>query len=652
MNAELRLKDCFNKAEATTYWHHLMKLCHNTATYEGTQADETIKRIAAKTQKPVTFQEKANFGWTPAHVAVIANNKAGLVFLRTKGASLVELDDEKKTPEDYCKLLNRFDLLSLLKTSTLQLQLAPLFKKWAVPLSNEPFHYRANTADFGVVIKKLLFSGDNQEKRVVKSIEQPFAYNHFIENMREVATKVGFTLVAEANMLFCRDGLITLPDGRVVVAWFSEGHLKAKERTQSLALLQQQHGSYATANILFSEDSGVACEYFSDTYKDFITLFKQEPERLGFYLEGGNHFLSSNCEGDLKLVMSHEDLYTTLNHHLLERYFEKTKDDLLKLIDWFNQNSSEAELQEQLKEMDAQGYMPEGFDRKASYLSLDQVRRVVQFFLQQGERTDKLLPHQIATHLGYHVPFKALKTQDLMRAKPHVITYMAKKLLTRAYIAEDFDLQPENLLIIKPISYHLDIFMRPGPKGSYFLHSFQLAEELLELILKHADEHALTPNDILLLKRYIASSKRLGADLEPLFLEAKKELKRGKFTVIPAPMLFFDEMPRLDKLEDLFTVKGSHLNFMNAISGFSEKTRRYYYITNGAKAADRLGRVLMDSFECFMKSYLPNIELFFVGYDPKNPTDFSQAQVLTSRLDLKAGVHCMSKELETESHTG
>lgn len=204
MNPELRLSNCFNKAEAGTYWHHLMKLFRNTATYEGTQADETIKRIAAKTQKPVTFQDKADFGWTPAHVAVIANNKAGLIFLRTKGASLIELDDEKKTPEEYCKLLNHLDLLPILKMSALQMQLAPLFKKWTVPLSSEPFHYRANTADFGVIIRKLLFSGDNQEKRVVKGIEQPFAYNHFIENMREVATKVGFTLVAEANMLFCR----------------------------------------------------------------------------------------------------------------------------------------------------------------------------------------------------------------------------------------------------------------------------------------------------------------------------------------------------------------------------------------------------------------------------------------------------------------
>lgn len=80
------------------------------------------------------------------------------------------------------------------------------------------------------------------------------------------------------------------------------------------------------------------------------------------------------------------------------------------------------------------------------------------------------------------------------------------------------------------------------------------------------------------------------------------------------------------------------INFLNSVTGFSPKTNRYYYIASGATVGDnggvnnddgvprqinRLGLLLMEAFKAIIQSTEKNMDVFFIGYDPKNPTDFS-----------------------------
>lgn len=64
---------------------------------------------------------------------------------------------------------------------------------------------------------------------------------------------------------------------------------------------------------------------------------------------------------------------------------------------------------------------------------------------------------------------------------------------------------------------------------------------------------------------------------------------------------------------------------MNAISGWSKKTRRYFYITSGIEVGDQLGAIFMNLFVKFITRYQPNTDVFFIGSPKENPKDFSEA---------------------------
>jgi hypothetical protein len=88
---------------------------------------------------------------------------------------------------------------------------------------------------------------------------------------------------------------------------------------------------------------------------------------------------------------------------------------------------------------------------------------------------------------------------------------------------------------------------------------------------------------------------------------------------------------------------------LNAISGYSTAMQRYYYIASGASAGDKLGKILMDAFALTLERFISPIKVHFVGYDPDQPTDYSAATDLTNNKTSRAGIHCLTFELKTET---
>ena len=97
-----------------------------------------------------------------------------------------------------------------------------------------------------------------------------------------------------------------------------------------------------------------------------------------------------------------------------------------------------------------------------------------------------------------------------------------------------------------------------------------------------------------------------------------------------------------------------NVNFLNAISGWSEKNKRPYLVTTGAIAGKRLGMQLMKIFSDFLKQHKSDLRIHFVGYKPDSPIDFSPAMKLWNHDGAgdfpAAGIHCLTFESHIDDH--
>ena len=95
--------------------------------------------------------------------------------------------------------------------------------------------------------------------------------------------------------------------------------------------------------------------------------------------------------------------------------------------------------------------------------------------------------------------------------------------------------------------------------------------------------------------------------------------------------------------------KPFNINFLNIVTGYSEKTGHYYVIAPGTKTKGKLAEVLMDCYVEFLRSQCDNVQVYFVGRNPNDEKDFSEAVANTH--DQQLGPHCLSFELKTSPHT-
>ena len=240
----------------------------------------------------------------------------------------------------------------------------------------------------------------------------------------------------------------------------------------------------------------------------------------------------------------------------------------------------------------------------------------------------------------------------------------------------EFGVNPEDIVEVPQGAYHLDVFIKTAPKGALFVQDFskvfallegildahlgfdgesqaeQIAllqrsirtadpKETLEKLTSRAKGPALTNRDLSILQSYLETATQLVIELQPIYERVNACLRKAGFTVIPTPGVFYGAEGK----------NWVNLNFLNAISGWSEKKQSYYYICLGAKVGDRLGMELMQANYKFLQSQQTPLLVYFVGYDPANPTDFSDAMSFSTEKGAQSGIHCLTYELETENHT-
>jgi hypothetical protein len=199
----------------------------------------------------------------------------------------------------------------------------------------------------------------------------------------------------------------------------------------------------------------------------------------------------------------------------------------------------------------------------------------------------------------------------------------------------------DHVKFLRQIAYHLDVAMVPGPKGSIFMLDYQKSVQLLQTIKANAETLKLTKYDRKLLESFITATTKLSEELKPLMEETKTQLQAAGYNVIPTPGAFYG----FENGEPF------NINFFNCLTGFSEKTERFYYIASGAQTDGELANVLMSSYVEFLQSTCNNIAVYFVGRHPNDPSNFSEASSILNRGESQLGPHCLSFELDVAPHT-
>ena len=111
-------------------------------------------------------------------------------------------------------------------------------------------------------------------------------------------------------------------------------------------------------------------------------------------------------------------------------------------------------------------------------------------------------------------------------------------------MAKDFGVAPENLHFIEQVNYHLDLFLRAGPKQSLFLINFALCKDLFEALTLASDSLSLSEIDREHLQRYLATAGKLDQELGPLLQEVEKQSWRQVLPSSPSPAISFTSRRR------------------------------------------------------------------------------------------------------------
>ncbi len=661
----LFLEKSFLKANADCYWHYVMKNCHNSTTYASDKIKDKIKAIESTGRKDC-FQSKSVKGWTPLHVAAISGNKEGMKFLLSiPGILITEEDDEGKMAADYCRQLHP-DLLSILnaaKTGAVENTkevglngiINPVLAKWHVELPKNSCSYQANTHDFGIEIQELLFAKPNTDSPSMKKNYETtgIKIDHFVKNLRTIAEEQGFKLSLSNHQYALRDGMILLPDGTYVVFSILDSAHKAIEKCESKALVDQSKATYRTDHLFFQGNLGAAFNEQKKVLGDLDALFGSLPS-LRFYMEGGNYYLSSDAHGKLKLLMGEDHLFIALNQFRQAKVFDDPEMSLKSLSEKIARSLTSEKIQGALSEMYSQGLLKASAGCEKGLITQKEIAKITTEILKNGlnnkTNTAKNIYLETAKNLKYYHPLN-LSNDDLHNSKLIVAKYLAQKEITKALIAKSFSLFAHDLHFLPPCDYHLDTFLRPGPQKSFFVQNYLLVIELLKAIAEQAKELELTETDCQMIERYLLAAHKLNQDLAPLLQQTQKIVTEAGFSVIPTPGVFYDSSPTLVAPHDPENARTYNLNFLNAITGWSSKTKEYYYIATGAQVGNKLGTVLMDTYRLFLESYQKNIRVYYIGHDPENPTDFSEGMRWWNRRGSQAGPHCFGIELKTALHS-
>jgi hypothetical protein len=541
--------------------------------------------------------------------------------------------------------------------------LAKTIQKWHVMLFENGQAERSLPHDFNKEIKTLLLAADAQT-RVQNQMQsllggKPFwkgiSFIHTPQNMIALAQKLGIEIKRTPHFSYVRDHFLTLPDGTVVTARSSPFLEQATLRTHSSNIYLNRSAATHTTNQFFNVWSGYTKSYDAPIYKEQEKFLKKPAQTLAHtYFEGGNLFILKNLQGTTKVLMGSDQLLQTF--HILELE-ERPWRELAKQI---NLHPSYDELRDEIfsslthdqikrvaEEMFAQDLLHQdgksGLIPHKTQLDIMLARFYTEGLLQGNQPLkDEVIKQMMAKQAIHHFEYRE---QESVKYKTAVADYLTKLKITQGLIAQDLGIKAEDLHFITQLNYHLDLFLTPGPNHSLFLSHYGICTDFLEAIRQNADHLQLSEIDHQYLDQYIETSKKMDRELGGLIKEVEAQLTEAHFKVIPMPGSLLYESKTIYR-EFPMPSGGFNINFMNALTGWDPKTKHHYYITHGIQVGDRLGNLLMDAIALFLQHYVPDIEVYFIGRDPKNLSDFSEAMDWWNRLETQSGIHCTTFELD------
>ena len=520
-------------------------------------------------------------------------------------------------------------------------KISQIISKWHVPLSTAPCNYGQHTNDFGLEIKKLLISNSSQEQGW-------FKLKYLIQNLENVAQKLGIATQKTKRVYPVRDHIFRLRNGEIRKQCLSDHLDKALERAHSKGFYFNETGVTRLKNSITKVEGGIAHRLALKTVDEVYNLFSN-PNTLNQYAEGGNMFVLTNRKGEIRILAGRDHLYGSLNLYRLDKNFLEKLTRMFPAEQYTNrisQGLKAEKIYSVAEKMYAQGNLK--LDNATGLMDFEKISKVIQSVeankgcLDTFEKEEH--PYRkMAVQMGLVKPF-SLDKAYIEKCRPAVANYLFQKYMIHKIMATDFKVEPEEMQFLPQVLYHLDTFIKPGPKNSVFVANFALNVEIMEALLTEAEALKLSPQDRKLAMEYLHAAQEMDKKLSPLMEIVCKKIAQADLTVVPMPGLFFHESEAHKKTYNF--------NFMNAISGWSAKTGKYFYITSGAQAGDRLGEFFMDIFTKFLESYQPDLDVFYIGHPPENPKDFSEAMEGWNDLNFQAGVHCFSFETETASHIG
>ena len=463
-------------------------------------------------------------------------------------------------------------------------------------MSVSNWSYKKNSDDFGVAVRSLL-------------LPRPLVDDgtHVHANLFSLGKELGIETITSRIPYYARDIKTRTPSGTVL------GSTNADKAIQKLAtemcwnrekFLRNNCAGTATKHPCFAkkfQGVGIDQEAYKLVAEGLIPKPGDKapkapiPYKLSRgYLEGGNIIVASNREGRIKVLIGADT--TNLTHLILRK---------MKFFDSSNGSSSSS--------------------------TPTIANRVEQLAPPLSEKETFAIGREMHA-MGLIAESELEEKEKLAKT---VKEYVGQKEFVRQVLwPQEFGVAPEDIVEVPQAAYHLDVFIKTAPKGALFVQDFGKTLELLNGI---RDARILSKKELPILRSYIDETTLLQRDLQPIHERVNACLQKAGFTVIGAPGTFYgaDGGNRVD------------LNFLNGISGWSEKKKSYYYICLGAKVGEQLGKELMKGYEKFLQLHQANLLTCFIGHNPKNPTDFSDAMNFSIET---SGLRCLTYELETEEH--
>lgn len=508
-----------------------------------------------------------------------------------------------------------------------------------VPLRPGPFLYQENTHDFGQIIVELLVTAKSTEEMLFEEkTTRPFI--HIPDDFARLGKELNIRTSCSHFQYAVRDHFLTLPEhGIVAINPYPEYLERAKERVESLALYRQSASFSVSSHPTFQGGIGTVANDAEKAQADYkIRNKRRDVPALAIYLEGGDHFVASDARGRRHLFIGRQHI--ELNHQIF-RLAGLFQDPEKRLLDNKIKTLSERHIREGLKDLYAMGNIT--LNKQSGLINQRSLCQLVSTW----PLTNHVRLHDYLASINFPL-IPTITHDDIQRGTPIIAKYLIQRSNLLDLLAQAFGVSPDCIHPLPSVSYHLDCFCKPGPRGSFFLQDFNFTKNLLMVLFENAGSLDLTENDLILLNRMTLSARKLEMELTPLIQEAKEIIEAAGFTVIPTPGIFIDQPP-YDEISDN-NLYIPHVNFINAVSGFSEKIDSFYYIAYGTSIGDRLGPLLMESFSSFLKTYIPSIEVYFIGSNPEDPEDFSEADNWWSYVTAQAGPDCMTLSVQTKSH--